>query len=158
MLLDYDVEPPPRRSRLDLVGIDNFAAGRRLGEHLVSVGARRVLFVKRRNCAATVESRLLGLAAAMTAAGCPWSAAGVLKAIEKTLGPGAVPSRIRLAGFDDVRCASVMTPVLTTLHQPCKELARLAVETLHRRMEFPDSPVCTLLLDAPLVVRESTRA
>ena len=62
------------------------------------------------------------------------------------------------AGFDDVRCASVMTPALTTLHQPCKELARLAVETLHRRMEFPDSPVCTLLLDAPLVVRESTRA
>ena len=193
VLLDYDVEPPPRRSRLDLVGIDNFAAGRRLGEHLVSVGARRVLFVKRRNCAATVESRLLGLAAAMTAAGCLWSAdsvleaeptatapiarllrgaempdaivcgydvhaAGVLKAIEKTLGPGAVPSRIRLAGFDDVRCASVMTPALTTLHQPCKELARLAVETLHRRMEFPDSPVCTLLLDAPLVVRESTRA
>ena len=80
VLLDYDVEPPPRRSRLDLVGIDNFAAGRRLGEHLVSVGARRVLFVKRRNCAATVESRLLGLAAAMTAAGCPWSADSVLDA------------------------------------------------------------------------------
>ena len=192
VLLDYDIEPLPRRSRHDLVGIDNFAAGRRLGEHLLSVGARRVLFVKRKNCASTVESRILGVATAMVAAGRPWSAAcvieaeptavgavvrhlhgamapdavvcgydvhaaSVLKAIEKGLPRGTVPARIKLAGFDDVRCASVMTPSLTTIHQPCKELARVAVEVLYRRMEFPDSPVCTALLDAPLVVRESTK-
>jgi len=79
-----------------------------------------------------------------------------LKAIEKGMKKGTVPAKIKLAGFDDVRCASVMTPSLTTVHQPCKELARVAVELLYRRMEFPDTPVCTALLDAPLVIREST--
>ena len=191
VLLDYDIEPSPRRSKYDLVGIDNFAAGRRMGEHLVSVGMRRVLFVKRKNCAPTVESRMMGLAASLTAAGKPWSAdcvveadptasgsvvrllrganapdavvcgydvhaASVLKAIEKGMRRGVVPTKIKLAGFDDVRCASVMSPSLTTVHQPCKELARVAVEMLYRRMEFPDSPVCTAMLDAPLVIREST--
>lgn len=191
VLLDYDIEPSPRRSEYDLVAIDNFAAGRRMGEHLVSVGVNRVLFVKRKNCASTVESRMLGLATAMIAADKQWSpacvveaeptasetvlrhlkgqdapdavvcgydvhAAGVLKAIEKGMKKGTVPAKIKIAGFDDVRCASVMTPSLTTVHQPCKELARVAVELLYRRMEFPDTPVCTALLDAPLVIREST--
>ena len=191
VLLDYDIERSPRRSKYDLVAIDNFAAGRRMGEQLVSVGASRVLFVKRKNCAATVEARMFGLAAALIAAGKAWSpecvveaeptasgavvrhlrgaegpdavvcgydvhAASVLKAIEKGLPRGTVPDRIRLAGFDDVRCASVMTPSLTTIRQPCKEIARIAVEMLYRRMEFPNSPVCTVMLDAPLVIREST--
>lgn len=191
VLLDYDIEPAPQRSKFDLVAIDNFAAGRRLGEHLVAVGAERVLFIRRKNCASTVEARMMGVAAAMTAAGKVWTAASVLeseptvfapiarllrakkapdtvvcgydvhaasvlKTIEKVLGKGAVPAKVRLAGFDDVRCASVMSPALTTVHQPCKEMARMAVEALFRRMETPDSPVCTLLLDAPLVVREST--
>lgn len=191
VLLDYDIEPSPKRSKYDLVGIDNFAAGRRMGEHLVSVGVERVFFVKRKNCAPTVESRMMGLAAAMIAAGKPWSeecvieaeptasgsvvqhlkganapdavvcgydvhAASVLKAIEKGMKRGTVPAKIKLAGFDDVRCASVMSPSLTTVHQPCKELAHVAVELLYRRMEFSDSPVSTAMLDAPLVIREST--
>lgn len=191
VLLDYDIEPSPRRSKYDLVGIDNFAAGRRLGEHLVSIGVRRVLFVKRKNCASTVEARLMGVATAMIAAGRKWTdacvvvaepmaagavvrhlhgpnapdaivcgydvhAANVLKAIEKELPRGTVPGRVKLAGFDDVRCASVMTPGLTTVHQPCQEMARVAVELLFRRMETPESPVCTAMLDAPLVIREST--
>ena len=191
VLLDYDIEPFPRRSRYDLVGFDNFAAGRRVGEHLVSVGARRVLFVKRKNCASTVEARMAGVAAAMMAAGRRWSsdcvveaepsasgpvvrllhgkdapdavvcgydmhAACVLKAIEKGARKTSVPGTVRLAGFDDVRCASVTSPALTTIHQPCREIASVAVELLYRRMEAPDSPACTVLLDAPLVVREST--
>lgn len=191
VLLDYDIEPSPGRSRYDLICIDNFAAGRRMGEHLISVGVDRVLFVKRKNCAPTIESRMQGLAAAMVAAGKPWSdecvieaeptasgavvrhlhgvdapdavvcgydmhAASVLKAIERTMPKGTVPSRVKLAGFDDVHCASVMTPSLTTVHQPCELLARVAVEMLYRRMEFPDRPACTTMLDAPLVIREST--
>lgn len=83
-------------------------------------------------------------------------AASVLKAIEKGVKKAVVPSDVKLAGFDDVRCASVMTPALTTIHQPCKDMARVAVEMLYRRMGSPDSPVCTVLLDAPLVIREST--
>lgn len=193
VLLDYDIEPLPCRSKYDLVGIDNFTAGRRMGEHLISVGVERVLFVKRKNCAPTVEARMMGLAAAMIAAGKKWSAgcvieaepmasgtvvrhlhgadapdavvcgydvhaASILKAIEKGMKKGTVPSKIKLAGFDDVRCASVMSPSLTTVHQPCRELARVAVEMLYRRMEQSDSPVYTAMLDAPLVIRESTTA
>lgn len=38
--MGYDIEPVPRRSRYDLDAIDNFTAGRRMGEHLVNVGAQ----------------------------------------------------------------------------------------------------------------------
>ena len=193
VLIDYDVVPYPQRSSYDLVGIDNFAAGRRLGEHLISEGVRNVLFIKRKNCASTVENRLAGISVAMMSAGLKWTpenvvvaepensgtivrylkeaspipdavvcgydvhAARVLKAVEKSIRRISIPRDIKLAGFDDVRCASVVSPSLTTIHQPCKEIARGAVELLFRRFANPDSPVCTMLLDAPLVVRESTK-
>ena len=189
VLLGYDIEPASRRYRYDLVAIDNFLAGRRLGEHLVSGGVRKVLFVTRKNCTSTVEDRMMGIATAMLAAGLPWSSdciveaestspgsimrllhgkdapdavvcgcdlysVSVLKAIEKVMRKSVLLGDIKLAGFDNVRCSSVATPSLTSIRQPCKELAHVAVEMLYRRMEHPDRPVCTALLDAPLVVRE----
>lgn len=193
VLIDYDIVPCPQRSSYDLVGIDNFAAGRCLGEHLISEGARNILFIKRKNCASTVENRLAGISVAMMSAGLKWTsknvmiaepnasgavvrrlkesnprpdavvcgydvhAARVLKAVEKNLKSISIPQDIKLAGFDDVRCASVMSPALTTIHQPCKEIAREAMALLFRRLANPDVPACTMLLDAPLVVRESTR-
>ena len=63
---------------------------------------------------------------------------------------------VMLAGFDDVRCASLMTPPLTTIHQPCNDLALLAYKSLRERIKNPDLPSRKILLPAPLVVREST--
>ncbi len=61
VLLDYDIVPPPDRSRFDLVGIDNFDAGRRLGAHLVAAGAKRIAFMLKDNWAFSVLNRLEGV-------------------------------------------------------------------------------------------------
>lgn len=54
------------------------------------------------------------------------------------------------------RLASAMTLALTTIHQPCEQLAEVAYEALMRRIAAPESPPQRILLHAPLVEREST--
>ena len=48
-----------------IVGIDNFAAGRALGEHVVAQGAKRVRFLMRPECATVIRDRLAGAAFAV---------------------------------------------------------------------------------------------
>jgi GntR family transcriptional regulator, arabinose operon transcriptional repressor len=50
----------PRRSRYDLVGIDNRRVGWTLAEHLLDQGCRRIEFVCRPLSAATVAARIAG--------------------------------------------------------------------------------------------------
>ena len=69
----------------------------------------------------------------------------------------SVPADILLAGFDDVRIAAAMTPHLTTVHQPCEDIARMAYQTLKERLREPATPNRHILLNAPLVVRDSTK-
>lgn len=191
VLLDYDITPLTGRSGYDLVGIDNYAAGLNVGEHLVERGAKKVVFVRRKNCATTVVLRTNGVAAAVTAAGGKWGrenvieteagdvravvralrgknradalvfgydalAVEVLKSVRKSLPNLAIPRDLKVAAFDDVRLASAVTPSLTTVRQPCNEMAQMAVEALFRRMADPTHPVSSIILQAPLVVREST--
>lgn len=40
----------------------------------------------------------------------------------------AVPGQIQLIGFDDIRLSSLISPELTTIHQPIEEMGRKAVE------------------------------
>jgi DNA-binding LacI/PurR family transcriptional regulator len=60
VLLDRDLEEFPRRSEFDVVGIDNFAGGYAVAEHLINLGCRRIRFVARPQSAATVDSRIAG--------------------------------------------------------------------------------------------------
>ena len=39
-----------------------------------------------------------------------------------------IPQDIKLVGFDDVEISKLTTPTITTIHQPIKEMARLAIE------------------------------
>ncbi len=41
-----------------------------------------------------------------------------------------VPDKVKLVGFDDSNIASLTTPAITTIHQPVKEMAQLAMSTL----------------------------
>ena len=79
-------------------------------------------------------------------------------ALATTLGKLGVriPNDVMLAGFDDVRLAGEMNPGLTTIHQPCFEIATTAFRTLLERMKNPELPPRQILLEAPLVIREST--
>ncbi len=43
----------------------------------------------------------------------------------------AVPERLKVIGFDDVFLATLTTPQLTTVHQPIKEMAEIAINLLH---------------------------
>ena len=67
-----------------------------------------------------------------------------------------IPADVMLAGFDDVCEASSMKPALTSVRQPCRDIATMAFKTLLERMSAPSLPPRQILLDTTLVVREST--
>ncbi len=188
VLIDYDIVPPPVRSGHDLVSINNFDAGRRVAEHLVSSGARRIACLRRKLSAESVWTRFAGVEAFVrrdgraefgTIEGEP-DDVGVVEAGLARLRPDAIvcsndqaaatlavtlaklgvsiPRDVMLAGFDDVRVAQTMTPKLTTIHQPCPDLASIAFRTLLERIAKPQLAAREIMLDAPLVVRESTSA
>ena len=81
--------------------------------------------------------------------------AAVLKRTLESLGRN-VPNDILLAGFDDVKVASLTSPSLTTIHQPCERIAEVAFSRLLGRIARPDDEVLTIYVEAPLIVRDST--
>lgn len=60
VLLDRDLERFPRRSKFDLVGIDNRRVGGMATEHLLNLGCRRIGFIARPLSAPTVDLRIAG--------------------------------------------------------------------------------------------------
>ncbi len=68
-----------------------------------------------------------------------------------------IPDDVRIAGFDDDALAALLSPPLTTIHQPIKKLADTAVESLMQRIRSPKMEPRSIMLDAPLVVRDSSR-
>lgn len=66
-----------------------------------------------------------------------------------------VPEEIRVAGFDDVRFATLLSRPLTTVHQPCREIAIAALRAMMDRVLEPALPSRSQLLTPTLVVRES---
>ena len=67
-----------------------------------------------------------------------------------------VPNQIRIAGFDDAKIAQFMNPPLTTIRQPVKSLAEIAVASLLQRIRNPGLAPRAILLDAQMIVRRST--
>jgi DNA-binding LacI/PurR family transcriptional regulator len=65
VLLDRDVTPFHERSDFDLVGVDNFAGGYLLAQHLYKLGCRRMAFVARPFYAPTVGLRIAGAQVAL---------------------------------------------------------------------------------------------
>lgn len=69
-----------------------------------------------------------------------------------------VPADVRLVSFDDVKYATLLSPPLTTIHQPCRDIGTTAVHVMLQRLKDPNMPPQQILLDAPLVVRKSCGA
>ena len=187
VLIDRDIEMKEENIRHDFVGIDNVASGRALGTHLLAQGAKRIHFLMRPNCATVIRDRLIGVQSALAekpssvkvivaepsnvAALRPWfkgrnrpdavvcESDQVAALFNNTLQKFGlrVPKDVMLAGFDDVHYATTMSPPLTTVHQPCADLAKVAYKTLRERIGDADLPPRRILLPAPLVIRESTR-
>lgn len=66
-----------------------------------------------------------------------------------------IPNEIRVMGIDDVKYANLLPIPLTTQHQPCLEIGRVAMLTMLERVETPDLPVRDISLSCSLVVRKS---
>jgi LacI family transcriptional regulator len=69
-----------------------------------------------------------------------------------------VPRDIRVAGFDDAKYATLVSVPLTTIQQPCKDIAAIAFQTMLSRIAAPTLPARNILLPPRLVVRESCGA
>ncbi len=69
----------------------------------------------------------------------------------------AVPSDVRIAGFDDLKFARLARVALTTMHQPCHAIGELALSAMLERVSNPALPARTITVPATLQVRESSR-
>jgi LacI family transcriptional regulator len=68
------------------------------------------------------------------------------------------PRDVRVVGFDDVKYATLVSVPLTTIHQPCREIAAIAFRTMMERLAEPNLTVRSITLTPRLVVRESCGA
>lgn len=66
-----------------------------------------------------------------------------------------VPEDIRVVGFDGVMLSNLISPPLTTIQQPCRQLALAAVRAMLDRQEDPALPARHITVLPRLVVRES---
>jgi DNA-binding LacI/PurR family transcriptional regulator len=183
VLIDRCYLPYPERSRHDLVGIDNRRGGYRLTRHLLASGCSRIAFVARPGSAPTVDARMAGMQDALRREslegrvflGDPSDTAevagflrtarpdGIVCANDRTAGTLMhtlaflqvhVPRDIRMVGFDDI-FADILPIPLTTLRQPCQQIADAAIRAMLDRMANPQMATRDILLDCELVVRQS---
>ncbi len=68
------------------------------------------------------------------------------------------PHDVRVMGFDDVKYATLVSVPLTTIHQPCRDIAIIAYRTMMERLAEPTLPTRSISLTPRLVVRESCGA
>jgi LacI family transcriptional regulator len=67
-----------------------------------------------------------------------------------------VPEDVGLFGFDDVPCATLIRPPLSTITQPTYDIGRTAAELLLRRIAEPDRAPSLTVLPTELHVRASS--
>ena len=68
----------------------------------------------------------------------------------------SIPRDLSLVGFDDIPEASYVTPTLTTVRQPMREMGVLAAEMLMSIVEEGQGQMSTVQLPTQLIVRETT--
>jgi LacI family transcriptional regulator len=78
----------------------------------------------------------------------------------RTMEPMGVkaPRDFRVVGFDDVKYATLVSVPLTTIHQPCRDIAVIAFRTMLERLADPALPARSIYLSPSLVIRESCGA
>lgn len=69
-----------------------------------------------------------------------------------------VPDDVRVVGFDDVKYANLVRVPLTTIHQPCSDIGKVAAQTMLDRIANPELPARNILIDPQLVIRKSCGA
>jgi LacI family transcriptional regulator len=67
-----------------------------------------------------------------------------------------LPGDLSVVGFDDAEHAALVTPALTTVRQPLREMARMSVDLLDRLLAGAPLEALRVELATRLVLREST--
>jgi Transcriptional regulators len=83
-----------------------------------------------------------------------FTAIGVLKALKRE--GLLVPDQVAVIGFGDEDIARMVDPPLTTVRQPGKEMGRVAMQTLIDKIDNVASVERVHMLEASIVVRETT--
>ena len=69
-----------------------------------------------------------------------------------------MPDDVRVLGFDDVKFATLVSPALTTIQQPCREIAQTAFRAMMDRLSDATLPARCQALAPRLVIRDSCGA
>lgn len=69
-----------------------------------------------------------------------------------------VPEQVRVVGFDDVKFSTLVSPQLTTVQQPWREIATIAFRIMMDRLADPTLPPRHVTSAPRLIVRESCGA
>ncbi|WP_066363388.1 LacI family DNA-binding transcriptional regulator [Neobacillus drentensis] len=69
-----------------------------------------------------------------------------------------IPEQLSVVGFDDSQYAEILSPMLTTIHTPIKEMGQRAIEIIVKSIKEKKIFKETLVLYPTLVERESTMA
>lgn len=70
-----------------------------------------------------------------------------------------IPEEFAIAGCDDLERWLPGPATLTSIRQPFEQMGMHAAQLLQKRLDTPHSdPYATVILDAPLIVRDSSRA
>ncbi|HIB8964270.1 TPA: LacI family DNA-binding transcriptional regulator [Citrobacter freundii] len=64
-----------------------------------------------------------------------------------------IPEKLAIIGFDDIPIAEMVSPALSTIHQPAQEMGRIAVELLVQQLTLPGTPNKAIQLEWTFVKR-----
>lgn len=68
----------------------------------------------------------------------------------------SVPNHVKLVGYDDLVLCELLTPTLTSVHQPLEVMGQLVAKSLLDMIEDKEAKTDSLVFKNSLVVREST--
>lgn len=69
----------------------------------------------------------------------------------------AIPDELSFIGFDDQDWTTLVTPQITVLTQPMRNLGRCAADLLNQRIMHPGEPQADVLLNGEVLTRHSTK-
>lgn len=104
---------------------------------------------------ATLKLLNCGMNFSAIIAGGDTMAVGAIRALEANR--LKVPDDVAVCGFDDIELSSLLTPTLTTIHQPREMIGRRCMEKILQRIrgEDDDAPEQTIL-NYEIVIRQSS--
>ncbi len=176
----------------DAVVIDNASVARRITDHLIALGHRRIALLIDETDWTTGSERYGGYQTSLQESGIApdptllvsagWDAGDARKAAIDILArrdrPTAVfaannllaegvwraasdlglriPEDLSIVSFDDAQWMSMVTPGITAVAQDAVALGRAAMDQLLERIENPDAPPRTVVLEAQILPRGST--